>query len=68
MEKELSLEEKYRIAIEALRNIVDRGREGTGPNYDDTSVEYYNGYDAGLMSVGDDAEHTLRALGEKNEK
>lgn len=64
----MTLEEKYQIAVEALQDIARRGREGSGPCYDYESGDYYSGYDAGLSSVGYDAEDALDSLNEKVKK
>lgn len=64
----MTLEEKYQIAVAALQEIARRGREGSGPCYDYLSGDYYSGYDAGLSSLGQDAEDALDTLVEKVEK
>lgn len=61
----MTLEEKYQYAVDALRAIVKRGKEGSGVWAEDAEeAAREDGYDDGLRSVGYDAEDALRHLGE----
>lgn len=61
----MTLEEKYAEALRALREIAKRGREGSHCGYDyGNDPRFYEGYDRGLESSGDEAEACLYKLGE----
>ena len=60
----MTLEEKYALALTTLREIAQRGKEGSiGTCYDDNG-RFWEGFDAGLEDQGDTAQSCLKNLGE----
>ncbi len=62
----LTLEEKYTLALQALREIAEVGRKGCNATscLGSSDVAFYDGKDAGLEAQGETASYYLNLMGE----